>query len=78
MADTPRRFPAPWHADPMPGGYVVRDANGKALAYVYSDPPIPCPLWWLLADKVIHVIEPDRADQNQIDRDNIVQERWLH
>ena len=26
----------PWHADPMPGGYVVRDANGQALAYVYS------------------------------------------
>jgi hypothetical protein len=33
---TSRRFPAPWHADPMPGGYVVRDANGQALAYVYS------------------------------------------
>jgi hypothetical protein len=26
----PRRFPAPWHADPMPGGYVVRDANGHS------------------------------------------------
>jgi hypothetical protein len=22
-----RRFPSPWHADPMPGGYVVRDAK---------------------------------------------------
>jgi hypothetical protein len=33
---TSRRFPAPWHADPMPGGYVVRDANGQALAYLYS------------------------------------------
>ena len=31
-----RRFPAPWHADKMPGGYVVRDANGQALVYVYS------------------------------------------
>jgi hypothetical protein len=31
-----RRFPSPWHADPMPGGYVVRDANGQALAYLYS------------------------------------------
>jgi hypothetical protein len=29
-------FPAPWHADPIPGGYVVRDANGQALAFVYS------------------------------------------
>jgi len=33
---TTRRFTAPWHADKMPGGYVVRDANGQALAYVYS------------------------------------------
>ena len=33
---TSRRFPPPWHADPVPGGYVVRDANGQALAYLYS------------------------------------------
>ena len=26
----------PWRADKMSGGYVVRDANGQALAYVYS------------------------------------------
>jgi len=31
-----RRFPPPWHADKIPGGYVVRDANGQALAYIYS------------------------------------------
>jgi hypothetical protein len=31
-----RRFPAPWRADKSPGGYVVRYANGQALAYVYS------------------------------------------
>jgi K+/H+ antiporter YhaU regulatory subunit KhtT len=36
MPDPPRRFPTPWHADKMPGGYVVRDANGQALAYLYS------------------------------------------
>ena len=36
MAKSPRRFPTPWRADPMPGGYVVRDANGQALAYLYS------------------------------------------
>ena len=34
---TNRRFPAPWRADKMPGGYVVRDANGQALAYLYFD-----------------------------------------
>jgi hypothetical protein len=36
MAEPPRRFPTPWHADPMPGGYVVRDASGQSIAYVYS------------------------------------------
>jgi hypothetical protein len=36
MPAPPRRFPAPWHADPMPGGYVIRDAHGQALAYLYS------------------------------------------
>jgi hypothetical protein len=33
---TTRRFPAPWRADKIPGGYVVRDANEQALAYIYS------------------------------------------
>jgi hypothetical protein len=27
MAEGSRRFPPPWRADKMPGGYVVRDAN---------------------------------------------------
>jgi hypothetical protein len=36
MADAPRRFPPPWRADKIPGGYVVRDANGQAIAHVYS------------------------------------------
>jgi hypothetical protein len=36
MADAPRRFPAPWRADKIAGGYVIRDANGQALAYLYS------------------------------------------
>jgi hypothetical protein len=33
---TGRRFPPPWRADKIPGGYVVRDANGQALVWVYS------------------------------------------
>jgi hypothetical protein len=36
MAEPPRHFPAPWRADKLLGGYVVRDATGQALAYVYS------------------------------------------
>jgi hypothetical protein len=39
MAEGSGRFPPPWRADKMPGGYVVRDANGQALAYVYSRRP---------------------------------------
>jgi hypothetical protein len=31
-----RRFPPPWRADKISGGYVVRDANGQALAWIYS------------------------------------------
>ena len=30
-----RRFPAPWRADKIAGGYVVRDSNDQALAYIY-------------------------------------------
>jgi hypothetical protein len=35
-AKIPRRLLAPWRAEKIPGGYVVRDANGQALAYVYG------------------------------------------
>ena len=31
-----RRLPPPWHADKFSGGYVVRDPNGFAVAYVYG------------------------------------------
>jgi hypothetical protein len=34
--EPPRRFPTPWHANKIPGGSVVRDANGQELAYIYS------------------------------------------
>jgi hypothetical protein len=33
---TERRFPPPWTVDQIPGGLVVRDANGQSLAYAYS------------------------------------------
>jgi hypothetical protein len=36
MAEPSRRFAAPWRAEPIPGGYVVRDATGQGLAYLYS------------------------------------------
>jgi hypothetical protein len=36
MAMTGRRFPPPWRADKIPGGYVVREASGQSLVYVYS------------------------------------------
>ncbi len=31
-----RRFPPSWTVELIPGGLVVRDANGQSLAYVYS------------------------------------------
>jgi hypothetical protein len=36
MAEGSRRFPPPWRADKIAGGFVVRDATGQALAYIYS------------------------------------------
>jgi hypothetical protein len=30
MAEPSRRLPAAWHVDKIPGGHVVRDANGQA------------------------------------------------
>jgi hypothetical protein len=29
-----RRFKPPWSAERIPGGYVVKDAAGQALAYI--------------------------------------------
>lgn len=31
-----RRFPPPWTVEQIPGGFIVKDATGQALAYVYS------------------------------------------
>jgi hypothetical protein len=31
-----RRFPPPWTVEKIPGGFKVIDANGQALAFVYS------------------------------------------
>lgn len=36
MSDAPRRFPAPWSVEVLPGGFKVIDANGIALAYCYA------------------------------------------
>jgi hypothetical protein len=36
---TSRRFPPPWSVEPHPGGesFIIRDAKGRALAYVYFE-----------------------------------------
>jgi hypothetical protein len=39
-----RRFPPPWTVEEHPGGesFIIRDAKGQALAYVYfEDEPVP-------------------------------------
>jgi hypothetical protein len=32
-----RRFPAPWTVEPIPSGFIVKDANGQSLAYTYAN-----------------------------------------
>jgi hypothetical protein len=32
-----RRFPPPWSAEETDACFIVRDANGRALAYVYFE-----------------------------------------
>ncbi|MGB5182648.1 MAG: hypothetical protein WBO12_10730 [Xanthobacteraceae bacterium] len=32
-----RRFPAPWAVEVTPNCFIVRDANGQALSYVYYE-----------------------------------------
>jgi len=36
-AITSRRFPPPWSAEETEACFIVRDANGQALAYVYYE-----------------------------------------
>ena len=32
-----RRFPLPWSAEVTPNCFIVRDANGQALSYIYYE-----------------------------------------
>ena len=47
LGKTVRRFKPPWTAERIPGGYVVKDATGQSLAYVYAreTPPLGCSRW---------------------------------
>jgi hypothetical protein len=40
MPSSARRFPPPWSAELQPNYYVVRDADGQQIAYIYysNDP----------------------------------------
>lgn len=33
----PRRFPAPWTVEEIPGGYKVVDSGGSSVAYCYGN-----------------------------------------
>ena len=37
MAPEHRRFPPPWSVEERPACFIVNDANGQALAYVYYE-----------------------------------------
>ena len=32
-----RRFPPPWSVEVTPNCFIVRDANGQALSYIYYE-----------------------------------------
>jgi hypothetical protein len=50
---TSRRFPAPWSAELQPNYYVVRDADGQQLAYIYySNDPETTGAWGARIDAV--------------------------
>ena len=36
---TTRRFPPPWSVEESDGYFIVKDANGQKLGYVYFDSP---------------------------------------
>ena len=40
MPFSPRHFPPPWSAELQPNYYVIRDADGQQIAYIYysNDP----------------------------------------
>ena len=38
MTNALRRLPSPWRANKITSGYVVRDANGLAIAFVFHRP----------------------------------------
>lgn len=37
MPEPRRHFPPPWYVEEQPACFVVRDANGFALAYAYFE-----------------------------------------
>ena len=37
MLSPPRNFPPPWSAEVTPNCFIVRDANGQALSYIYYE-----------------------------------------
>jgi hypothetical protein len=36
-AMTPRRFPPPWTVEERPACFIVKDANGQDIAFVYYE-----------------------------------------
>jgi hypothetical protein len=37
MTDRPRRFPPPWSVEERQKSFIVKDANGQQIAYLYFE-----------------------------------------
>ena len=37
IGEDPRRFPPPWSVEERPACFIINDANGQAVAYVYYE-----------------------------------------
>ena len=65
---TQRRFPPPWRVEEITVGYVVKDANGQSLAYVYGRETRANADW----KSCKRALTPDHKVSADIDHDQVI------
>ena len=48
---SPRRFPPPWSIEERQESFIVKDANGQQLAYLYFEDEPQLSMKWLSRDE---------------------------